>query len=54
MTNDRAPLYKSSIYFSTGDAHTLTDGPMLAESEISKNPGNPKIRKILAVAVNRM
>jgi len=29
MTNDRAPLYKSSIYFSTGDAHTLTDGPTI-------------------------
>jgi hypothetical protein len=29
MTNDRAPLYKSSIYFSTRDAHTLTDGPTI-------------------------
>jgi len=29
MTSDRVPIYKSSIYFSTSDAHTLTDGPTI-------------------------
>ena len=29
MTSYREPIYKSSIYFSTGDAHTLTDGPTI-------------------------
>jgi len=29
MTNDRVPIYKSSIYFTTSDAHTLTDGPTI-------------------------
>jgi hypothetical protein len=29
MTSDRSPIYKSSIYFSTSDAHTLTDGPTI-------------------------
>jgi len=29
ITSDRLPIYKSSIYFSTSDAHTLTDGPTI-------------------------
>ena len=29
LTASRAPFYKSTIYFTTGDAYTLTDGPTI-------------------------
>lgn len=37
LTASRVPFYNSTIYFTTGDAHTLTDGPTIyLTSEVKK------------------
>ncbi len=37
LTASRVPFYESTIYFTTGDAHTLTDGPTIyLTSEVKK------------------
>jgi hypothetical protein len=37
LTASRVPFYDSAIYFTTGDAHTLTDGPTIyLTSEVKK------------------